>query len=78
MSFHIQNPGSVELPLQIQHLYKWSVTDLTAEEAGQLSDLLLEFSDVFTEGSHDLGQTDLVKHRINKDGAAPIRQTTAG
>ena len=27
--------------------------------------LLLDFSDVFSEGPHDLGWTDLVKHGIN-------------
>ena len=50
------------------------MTGLTTQEAEQLSDLLLDFSDVFSKGSHDLGRTDLVKHNINTDGAASIRQ----
>ena len=29
---------------------------------------------VFSQGSHDLGRTDLVKHHINTGTAAPVRQ----
>ena len=63
-----------KLPHHLRELYERSVTGLTTREAEQLSDLLLDFSDVFSEGSHDLGRTDLVKHNINTEGAAPIRQ----
>ena len=65
---------SSELPPHLKDLYKRSATDLSVEEAEQLYNLLLDFSDVFSEGSHDLGWTDLVKHRINTGGATPIRQ----
>ena len=61
-----------ELPYHLKDLYERSVTGLTAEVAGQLFDLLLEFSDVFSEGSHDLGRTGLVQ---NTDGVLPIRQS---
>ena len=67
--------GPAELPHHLRDLYERSATDLTAKEAEQLLDLLLEFSDVFSEGSHDLGRTDMVKHQINTNGAAPIRQS---
>ena len=69
-----QSQSSAELPHHMRDLYDRSVTDLTAEEARQLYDLLHEFSDVFSENSHDLGRTDMVKHLINTGGAAPIRQ----
>ena len=69
-----QSQSSAELPHHKRDLYDRSVTDLTAEEARQLYDLLHEFSDVFSESSHDLGRTDMVKHLINTGGAAPIRQ----
>ena len=64
-----QSQSSAELPHHIRDLYEWSVTDLTAEEARQLYDLLYEFSDVFSESSDDLGRTDMVKHLINTGGA---------
>ena len=50
------------------------VSGLTTQEAEQLMALLLDFSNVFSEGPHDLGRTDLVKHGINTAGAAPISQ----
>ena len=50
-----QSQSSAELPHHMRDLYDRSVTDLTAEEARQLYDLLHEFSDVFSESSHDLG-----------------------
>ena len=33
-----------------------------------------EFSDVFSQGPHDLGQTDLVQHCIDTRGASLIKQ----
>ena len=63
-----------ELPHHLRDLYSRSANGLTSAEADQLYDLLFEFSDVFSEGSHDLGRTDFVQHQINTDVAAPIRQ----
>ena len=65
--------STFELPCHLGDLFKRSTTDLTNEESKQLHDLLLRFADVFSEGPHDLGQTDLVKHRINTEGSTPIR-----
>ena len=36
--------------------------------------LLLEYHDLFAEGSQDLGQTGRVQHKINTGTAPPIRQ----
>ena len=69
-----QITSTAGLPCHLRDLYKRSTTDLTAEEAKQLFNLLLEFADVFSEGPHDLGRTDLVKHKIDTEGAAPIQQ----
>ncbi len=41
----------------------------------QLEELIHDFRDVFPMGKHDLGRTDQVHHRINTEGAAPIRQS---
>ena len=69
-----QNANATEFPHHLCELYKRSTTDLTTQESEQLRKLLIEFADVFSEGPHDLGRTDLVKHQINTEGAAPIRQ----
>ncbi len=66
--------SATELPCHLRDLFKRSTTDLTNEESKQLHSLLLEFADIFSEGPHDLGRTDLVKHQINTGGATPIRQ----
>jgi len=38
-------------------------------------EILQRYSDVFLEGELDLGETPLVKHRIDTGDARPIRQT---
>ena len=41
----------------------------------QMYDLLCEYySDLFSQGVHDLGRTDLIKHRIDTGDAPPRRQ----
>ena len=66
--------STFELPCHLGDLFKRSTTDLTNEVSKQLHDLLLRFANVFSEGPHDLGRTDLVKHWINTEGSTPIRQ----
>ena len=63
-----------ELPQNPRSLYGRSVAHLNTQQATEVYQLLSEFSDTFSEGAHDLGRTDLVKHQINTGGAAPIRQ----
>ena len=64
------------VPGQLSYLSSYkislhSATDLTAEEA---EDLLSNFSDVFSEGAHDLDRTDLVRHQISIGVANLIRE----
>lgn len=40
----------------------------------QVYNLLSNFSDVFSQGPHDLGRTDIVQHCINTGETSPIRQ----
>jgi len=47
---------------------------LDQPEHREVPHLLCEFADIFSTGPHDLGCTDLVKHRINTGEAPPIRQ----
>ncbi len=64
----------VELLEHLKELYGNDTCGLNLEERQQVLGLLCEFCDVFSTGPHNLGRTDLVKHRIDTRGAAPFRQ----
>jgi len=61
-----------KLPLHLKELYERSVAILDQMEHREVHQLLCEFADIFSTGLHDLGCTDLVKHRINTSEAPPI------
>ena len=63
-----------KLPLHLKELYERSVSELDEAESEAVHHLLLEFADIFSTGSKDLGGTDLVKHRIETREAPPVRQ----
>ena len=63
-----------ELPNHVRELYEKSIIGLDDTQRKALYNLLCEFSDLFSQGSHDLGRTDLVKHGINTGTAVPVRQ----
>ena len=48
--------------------------DVTHFEKEQLWRLLKAYSDVFSEGKHDVGRTTLVSHKIDTGDAQPVRQ----
>ena len=50
-----------------------SDSDMSAEQKEKLLHLLEENGDVFSEGLHDLGCTNLQTHRIETGDAAPVR-----
>ena len=58
----------------LRGLYARSTIHVNTQEAQEVYELLCEFADTFSEGAHDLGRTDLVKHQINTRDAVPIRQ----
>ena len=62
------------LPTHMKELNERSRTLLNDDEAEQLTDLLLEYSDIFAVNDADLGRTGIIKHKINTGSAAPIRQ----
>ena len=65
---------AAKLPELLKELYRASTDGLTPNQQTQVYNLLCEFADVFSQGPHDLGRTDLVQHRINTRDASPIRQ----
>ncbi len=50
------------------------MSHLTPGECQQVRGLLTRFSCLFSTGPHDIGRTGLTRHRIDSQGAAPIRQ----
>jgi len=63
-----------KLPLHLEELCERSVAVIDQTEHREVHQLLCEFADICSTGPHDLGCTDLVKHRINTGEAPPIRQ----
>src|SRR5271163_271741 len=47
---------------------------LGVEERQQLKEIVRSYSDVFSSGEYDLGQTDLARHEINTGDAKPVKQ----
>ena len=47
---------------------------LTEEEKEQLFALCIEYIDLFATGSDDFGRTTALRHKINTENSAPIRQ----
>lgn len=50
-----------------------SSVNITTVETKQLRQLLLEYKNVFSRSSQDLGRTDRVVHKIETKNAPPIR-----
>ena len=62
------------VPSHLQDLWKRAVEDLDPLHHGAITELLVDYADVFSKGDGDLGRTDLVKHGINTGSARPIRE----
>ena len=58
----------------VPDLFDWSEFSGSQVERAQLKALLTEFSDVVATSNDDVGQTNLMAHTINVDGAAPVKQ----
>ena len=69
-----QQQPATKLPTHLQELYQESIDGLTPVQQTQVCNLLCAFSDVLSQGPHDLGRTDSVQHRIDTRDASPIRQ----
>lgn len=70
-----RSPGQCRaLPACLRQLLERSAQELSDEQQKQAEELLLEFTDVFSVDENDLGQTGLVKHKIQTGDAKPIRQ----
>ena len=61
-----------QLPGHLETLYDRAAASLTSEQKTQLRNLLLEFANLFSEGSYDLGSASSVEHIIDTGNASPI------
>ena len=66
-------PSPTQTP-DVPDLFDWSEFSGSDEEKEQLKALLVEFSDVVATSNEDVGQTNLMAHKIDVDGAAPVKQ----
>ncbi len=53
-----------EVPIHVANLYDEIIRYLPAIHHEKVKRLLIDFQDVFSRGYEDLGQTELVKHKI--------------
>lgn len=65
---------SVTLTYHLKQMFENSSANLTPIEKDVLKDLLLEYETSFSRNSQDLGQTSIVKHKIETGMAQPIKQ----
>ena len=63
-----------QLPEHLQKLYERSTTGLSTEQKQELHVLLGDYADIFSQGSGDLGKTDIITHSIHTGDSAPVRQ----
>ena len=62
-----QVPKCDPVPGHLVELFERSSKDLDPEERTDLASLLSEFSDVFAASPSDLGRTDVVRHKIDRE-----------
>ena len=48
--------------------------NLSKEQSKQVSELLLEFKELFAVSDSDLGHTDRVKHKVETGASKPVKQ----
>ena len=60
-------------PDHLEGLLKCSIKSLNEQEAQEVRSLLLNFQDIFSKGSHDLGCFTEIKHSINTGEEKPVK-----
>ncbi len=68
------NPVKPIIPEHLTELYDRSSKELSEDEKDLLGQLLVDYSDIFSTGSSDIGRTDWVKHDIDTGDEPPFRQ----
>ncbi|CAC5407734.1 unnamed protein product [Mytilus coruscus] len=63
-----------QLPDYLLEIYESSQVNLDKDQSEKFKDLLIEYNNIFSKSSEDIGLTDLVEHTINTGNHPPIRQ----
>lgn len=63
-----------ELPPHLLDLYERSTVNIHTQYHDQVKQCLIDFADVFSKSSSDIGCTDAVKHTIKTGDAKPVKQ----
>ena len=64
------------LPEYLRPAWENAQENLTSKKSEQVKTLLIKHNDVFAKNKTDLGQSDIVKHKIKTGNAAPVKQHT--
>ncbi|CAC5382458.1 unnamed protein product [Mytilus coruscus] len=62
------------LPDYLHEVFESSQVNLDKDQSEKFKDLLMEYSNIFSKSSEDIGLTDLVEHTINTGNHPPVRQ----
>ena len=62
-----------ELPQHLADLYERSSELLSSDEQKRLVEVLTEYSDVFSKDDFDIGNSNLVEHKIETGDAKPVK-----
>ncbi|CAC5386056.1 unnamed protein product [Mytilus coruscus] len=63
-----------QLPDYLHEVFASSQVNLDKDQSEKFKDLLMEYSNIFSKSSEDIGLTDLVEHTINTGNHPPVRQ----
>ena len=63
-----------EMPEHMKVIHEKSTVNLEPSEQARVTDLLLEFEDIFAKDSKDIGKTTLITHDVNTGDAKPVCQ----
>jgi hypothetical protein len=62
------------LPNHLKPVMDECKSNLSLDEQNQVEQLLFKYQHIFSKSKSDLGNTDLIKHKINTGLAPPIKQ----
>ncbi|KAK2577752.1 hypothetical protein KPH14_011855, partial [Odynerus spinipes] len=62
------------MPIHLQALFERSSKSLSKDQRTSFAAILKEFADVFARDSGQVGQCDLVQHKVNTQGHVPTKQ----
>ena len=65
--------ATTEQPRQQIKFPSFDDSRLTPEQRRKTQEMLSSFADVFSQGAHDIGQTDIVQHKIETGTNSPIK-----